>query len=409
MLASTAPALKKKGKGGGKGAPVRHHGVITESLRITDAEKHATSKSMYGDSSARIYSNVFSIHDRIRHKAYDAIYRRIKGKRVLHLGCGMGLYSMLAAKAGAAHVVAVDHSSIVDPARVVAEQNGLENITFLRGYLRDVLKQLPHPSEKFDLVVCEWMGTFLLNERILADVLYARDYLLESNGSVCPSASSLHICGVSDYFFRLDTEDYWSNVYGFRMEPMKQLVRQEVEVCSIPSKNIVTNSCRMHTVDMSSIEGLDKEAGEVRTYLAAADKAEEERRAKADNPIQAEWTPLGVAVKGFEASFEITATQPSTIHYLTFFVDASYVSPSDPGANFIMGINPGAGANAWTEASVGLLDPLPVAAGERITGTMRAYTPPENGGKITVVEVSAKTEGKVAHIETTGRYVYQAY
>eukprot|EP00796_Vickermania_ingenoplastis_P008571 gene8571-6012_t len=383
--------------------------VISESLRITDAEKHATSKSMYGDSNARISSNVFSIHDRVRHRAYEALYRSMKGKRVLHLGCGMGLYSMLAAKAHAAQVVAVDHSSVVDAARVVAEQNGLANITFLRGHLREVLKQLPTPERKFDLILCEWMGTFLLNERVLADVLYARDHLMAPSGSVCPSSSALHVCGVSDYYFRLETEDYWSNVYGFKMEPMKTLVRQEVEVCSIPCKNIVTNTCRMHSVDMRSLAGLSEADGELSTYLAAADKAEEERQAKADNPILAAWTPLSVAVKGFEADFEIVATEASTIHYLTFFVDATYTSTTDPGANFVIGINPGGGGNAWTEASVGLLEPLPVATGEIVRGTVRAYTPLEQGGKVTVVEVKARTSGMIAKIETTGRYCYQAY
>lgn len=392
----------------GKGAAITRR-VITENLHITEAEKHATSQSMYGDSMARISSNVFAIHDRIRHRAYEVLYRSIKGKRVLHLGCGMGLYAMLAAKAQAAHVVAVDHSSVVDAARVVAEQNGLRNITFLRGHLRDVLKQLPEPQMKYDVILCEWMGTFLLNERILADVLYARDYLLQPTGTVCPSSSSLHVCGVSDYFFRLDTEDYWSNVYGFSMEPMKQLVRQEVEVCSIPAKNIVTNLCRTHTVDMGTLPGLNESAGELKTYLAAADKAEEERIAKAENPILAEWTPLDVAVKGFNATFEITATQNATIHYLTFFVDATYVSKADVGANFIIGVNPGSGSNAWTEASVGLRDPLPVLADEKITGTLKVFTPADKGGKVTVLEVTAKTEGKVANIQTSGSYCYQSY
>lgn len=403
-----SPQAKKMNNGKGKSnSKQMSKGVITESLLTTDAEKHATSKSMYGDSAARISSNVYAIRDRIRHHAYDVLYRSMKGKRVLHLGCGMGLYAMLSAKAQAAHVVAVDHSSVVDAARVVAEQNGLKNITFLRGHLRDVLKQLPEPSVKYDMVVCEWMGTFLLNERVLADVLYARDHLLAPGGSVCPSASSLHVCGVSDYFFRLDTEDYWSNVYGFTMEPMKQLVRQEVEVCSIPGKNIMTNSCRMQTADMESIPGLEGE--ELKTYLAAADKAEEERILKAENPILAEWMPLGAAVKGFESDFEITATKACTIHYLTFFVDAVYTNRAEPGANFVIGINPGSGANAWTEASVGLREPLPVEAGEVIRGTVRAFTPKEKGGKVTVVEVKARTEGKVVPIETTGTYYYQGY
>jgi len=385
-------AAEKKSKRT-RGAP------ITESLLITDAEKHETSKSMYGDSAARISSNVFAIQDRLRHRAYDVLFRSIKGKRVLHLGCGMGLYAMLAIKAHAAQVVAVDRSSVVDAARVVAKQNGLENITFLRGHLKDVLNQLPE-GIKFDVILCEWMGTFLLNDRLLTDAVYARDHLLASGGSVCPNQSSLHICGVSDYYFRVETEDYWSNVYGFSMEPMKKLVKQEVEVCTIPSKNIVTNTHRLTTVQLDDVTGLNEE--EQAAYRAASERDQ-------DDPILTDsWLPIHDAAKGFTASFEITATQNSVVNYLTFFVDAVYASPSDAGANFVMGINPG-GPQPWVEASVGLLEPLPVTAGEKITGTLTARTPVEKGGKVTVVEVTARTEGKVAAIETTGQYIYQAY
>lgn len=402
-------ATTKKKAGGNKTAGVkasRKGTMITESLLITDAEKHGTSQSMYGDSSARISSNVSSIHDRVRHRAYDVLLRSVKGKRILHLGCGMGLYGMLMAKAQAAHVVAIDHSAVVEAAREVAKMNKLENITFLRGYLRDVLKQLPESEKKYDVVVCEWMGTFLLNERVLADVLYARDNLLSPKGSVCPNQSSLHICGVSDYQFRMDTEDFWSNVYGFNMDPMKALVRQEVEVCAIPSTNIVTSTCRMHTIQLDALPGLTAE--ELSTYLAASKIAEDDRLLAKRNPILDKWSSLETAVKGFTCEFDIVASSRCTIHYLTFYVDAAYYTETDPGANFILPVNPG-GANPWTEASIGLLEPLPVEIGEHVRGTFRAYTPNTKDGKVTVVEITARTEGKVANIETTGKYCYQSY
>lgn len=115
----------------------------------------------------------------------------------------MGLYAMLAARHLASHVVAVDSSAIVDAAAQVAKDNKLCNITFLHGRLREVLHLLP--VQKFDVILCEWMGALLLNEPLLADVLYARDHLLASRGQICPNKSSLHVAGVSDYGFRLDT------------------------------------------------------------------------------------------------------------------------------------------------------------------------------------------------------------
>ena len=49
-----------------------------------------------------------------------------KDKIVLDVGCGTGILSMFAAKAGAKHVIGVDMSSIVEHARTIVEKNGLE-------------------------------------------------------------------------------------------------------------------------------------------------------------------------------------------------------------------------------------------------------------------------------------------
>ncbi|KAK7199018.1 arginine N-methyltransferase [Novymonas esmeraldas] len=379
--------------------------VLTESLLATDAEKHATSKSLYGDSAARISSNISTIHDHQRLRAYEVIFRNVRGKTVLHLGCGMGLYAMLAARGMASMVVGIDSSAIVDAARVVAEQNGLKNIRFIRGRLCDALHLLPD-GMKFDYVLCEWMGPLLLNERVLTDALYARDHLLTATGALCPNRASLHVVAVSDYAFRLDTEDFWSNVYGFTMEPMKTLVRQEVEMCTIPGTHIVSAPCLAHTVHMDDLAGLTAE--ETAAYEAQASQAAASRDNEEENPVEHRWVPAAVAQRGYEATFTLSITRDATVHYLTFYLDAAFTSKTNPGANFVLAVRPG-GEGTWTEVSVGLREPLPVQAGEKVSGTMRVHTPAEKGGKITVVEVTARTAGRVAAIETSGTYVFQSY
>lgn len=387
------------------GAP-QERVVITDSFLATDAEKHATSKSLYGDSAARISSNVYAIHDEVRHRAYQAIFRSIKGKRLLHLGCGMGLYSMLAARAGAKLVVALDTSAVVNPARVVAEQNGLHNVHFIRGRLRDVLHTLP--EKQFEVVLCEWMGTFLLNEDILSDVLYARDHLLTADGVICPNKATLHAVGVSDYRFRLDTEDFWSNVYGFQMEPMKRLVRTEVETCSVPAESILTAPALVYAAEVEKLPALTADDKKGYDDSPAEDGKEGTGEAVSENPVEVKWVPSSIAQKGIDADFTLTAASKGNVNYITFYVDASFTSRVDTGANFIFGIRPG-GRNAWTEVSVGLEEALPVQAGEKITGHISAFTPAEKGGRVTVVRVSAKTEGLVAPVSTSGEYYYQSY
>ena len=70
-----------------------------------------------------------------------------KDKIVLDVGCGTGILSMFAAKAGAKMVIGVDMSSIVEHAKKIVEDNGLsDKVTILRGKVEEI--DLPAGVEK---------------------------------------------------------------------------------------------------------------------------------------------------------------------------------------------------------------------------------------------------------------------
>eukprot|EP00331_Platyophrya_macrostoma_P006881 CAMPEP_0176432044 /NCGR_PEP_ID=MMETSP0127-20121128/15163_1 /TAXON_ID=938130 /ORGANISM="Platyophrya macrostoma, Strain WH" /LENGTH=354 /DNA_ID=CAMNT_0017814147 /DNA_START=22 /DNA_END=1086 /DNA_ORIENTATION=- len=336
--------------------------VRSECLLATETEKHATSKSLYGDHKARISSNVSTIHDKVRIKAFQTILTTLKGKNVLHLGCGLGIVSMMAARAMANHVVAIDTSAIVDAVAVVAKQNNIDNLTFVRGKLREVKL----PIERFDVVICEWMGAFLTNDAVIEDLVYCREHLLNEGGVICPDRSSLHVVGITDYNYYFDSVEYWDNVYGFNMQPMKKLVMEEASTSHIPRQCIATNSCLVHTIDIKTLDA---------------------------------------AKRNYASTFTIQANKKATLHFLTFYIDCAFTNPVHPGANFVIGFNPGR-SNAWTEVSVPLNEPIPVNPGDVVKGTVSV----DPQGKVTVVEVSAQCENAVigGKMETAGKYVYVA-
>ncbi|CAB4019514.1 arg methyltransferase, partial, partial [Paramuricea clavata] len=116
------------------------------------------------------------LKDEVRTLTYrNAMYHNkhlFRGKVVLDVGCGTGILSMFAVKAGAKHVYGVDFSSIIEHAQTIIESNHLDkSITLIRGKIEEVTL----PVEKVDIIISEWMGYCLFYESMLNSVLFARD------------------------------------------------------------------------------------------------------------------------------------------------------------------------------------------------------------------------------------------
>jgi protein arginine N-methyltransferase 1 len=100
---------------------------------------------------------------------------------VLDIGCGTGILSIFASRAGAKHVYGIEFADIADYAREIVRKNGLsDKITIIKSKVEEA--ELPVP--KVDIIISEWMGYFLLYESIVDTVLYARDKWLNPDGYV---------------------------------------------------------------------------------------------------------------------------------------------------------------------------------------------------------------------------------
>ncbi|XP_030579979.1 protein arginine N-methyltransferase 3 [Archocentrus centrarchus] len=201
----------------------------------------------------------YSIHeemlkDKVRTESYrDFMYSNpevFRDKVVLDVGCGTGILSMFAARAGAKKVIAVDQSEIIYQAMDIVRSNQLEDkITLIKGRIEDIKL----PVEKVDIIISEWMGYFLLFESMLDSVLYARDLYLTDGGSVYPDLCNISLAAVGDVQKHQDRIAFWDDVYGFNMTCMKKAVVPEAVVEVVKADTLISEPTVIQTIDCNRV------------------------------------------------------------------------------------------------------------------------------------------------------------
>lgn len=194
------------------------------------------------------------LKDRARTEAYrDFVYENkdvFKNKIVLDVGCGTGILSMFAAKAGAKQVFSVDNSAIIEKAKLNIKENGLDHIiTCVRGKVEEI--ELPVPQ--VDIIISEWMGYFLLFEAMLDSVLVARDRWLAPNGIMAPSQTRILMAALDDEDLKDDKVNFWNDVYGFKMSAMKEPSLNEAVVDFIKPNSVISSVVTLKDLPLQTI------------------------------------------------------------------------------------------------------------------------------------------------------------
>lgn len=163
---------------------------------------------------------------------------------------------MFCAKAGAKQVIAVDKSEIIDKAREIIFDNGLQdNIICLRGRIEEVTL----PVKEVDIIVSEWMGYCLLYEAMLPSVLWARDRYLKPDGLLVPSHANMWVSPIMahGYFpdeYLTDHIDFWRDVYGFDMKAMQANIFDDVRIDVLPSDCLGATPCAFSMLDLHAVK-----------------------------------------------------------------------------------------------------------------------------------------------------------
>ena len=180
------------------------------------------------------------------------------GKTILDVGCGTGILSLFAARAGAKKVIAVEQSSIAKSARQNVARNGFSDVVVvLQGKMEEV--SLPDGIDQVDVIVSEWMGYCLTYEAMLPSVLWARDRYLKPGGHMVPSHATLRLAPVSGTAYVENSIDWWADVYGFDMSGLPAPRREHVVVTTLDAENLAGEAVAFRTFDLHQITAADLE------------------------------------------------------------------------------------------------------------------------------------------------------
>lgn len=150
--------------------------------------------------------------DPVRMAAYEAaIAATVRpGDVVVDLGAGLGLLTLLALRAGASRVYAIEKSDAIELARAVVAQNGVaDRVVFLHANSKEV--ELP---ERADVLLSETLGSFGIDENTLAFTADARDRFLAPGGRMVPQAIRPWLAPVQSPNEH-KRSDFWGDVAGF--------------------------------------------------------------------------------------------------------------------------------------------------------------------------------------------------
>src|SRR5512138_2848153 len=194
------------------------------------------------------------ITDAGRTAAYIAALRRTikSGSVVIDLGCGPGLFAILACKFGARRVYAIEPDNVIQLAREAAANNGVsDRIEFLQDFSTNIC--LP---EQADVIVSDLRGILPFFEKHLPSIHDARTRLLKKDGILIPGRDNLWaaITDSQDLYGKL-IAPWESTCEGVSLAAARKVVTNTWTKVHITADSLLVEPICWHTIDYHNIEG----------------------------------------------------------------------------------------------------------------------------------------------------------
>jgi precorrin-6B methylase 2 len=184
-------------------------------------------------------------------RAIAAVVRQ--GDVVLDLGTGSGLLAVLACRAGARRVYAIEASDAVQMGTLLTSTTEFaERIEFVHATSQEVAL-----SEPVDVIVGDIHDTFGFQPGGLASIMDVRDRLLKPGGTLIPQATELMIAPLEAATLYAREIDVWNGcVHGVGLSSIRPFAVSHVHPGRFDSDQLLSPAAAIGTLDLARATSL---------------------------------------------------------------------------------------------------------------------------------------------------------
>ena len=198
------------------------------------------------------------IADAPRMDAYAAALRQAvdRDSVVMDLGCGPGVFALLACKLGARRVYAVEPNNVIGLAREAAAANGFaDRIEFFDKLSTEIT--LPEPAT---IIVSDLRGVLPFFQQHIPAILDARKRLLARDGVLIPKRDVLWAAVVEAPEQYAELVSPWQNQFDLDLSAGTRFITNTWRKSHIKPEQLLADPVCWNTIDYYEVESPDARA-----------------------------------------------------------------------------------------------------------------------------------------------------